>query len=64
MRDVSINDWAEYLLWAEKNMKDLEDKLLHKKYNVEELRFHATCIKESVDKCVTWAEQEVAKQTK
>ena len=25
----SINDWSEYLIWAEKNFKELEDKLLH-----------------------------------
>lgn len=58
----SINDWSEYLLWAEKNMKDLEDKLLHKNYDMDEIRFHAACIKESIDKSVLWAEQQVAKQ--
>jgi len=59
----SINDWAEYMLWAEKNMKDLEKKLLHKDYDMEQLRFHATCIKESVDKSILWAQQQVdAKQ--
>ena len=26
------NDWAEYLIWVEKNLKDLEDMLLHKQY--------------------------------
>jgi hypothetical protein len=25
----SINDWSEHLLWAEKNFKELEYKLLH-----------------------------------
>ena len=60
----SINDWAEYLIWAEKNLKDLEDKLLHKDYDMEQLRFHAACIKESVDNSVRWAEQQVAKQAK
>lgn len=59
----SINDWSEFLLWAEKNLKDLEDKLLHKDYDMEQLRFHAACIKESVDKSVLWAQQQVdAKQ--
>lgn len=52
----SINDWAEYLLWAEKNLKELEKKVLHKKYDMDEIRFHAACIKESVDKTVLWAE--------
>ena len=56
MKSPSINDWSEYLLWAEKNLKDLEKKLLHKDYDLEQLRFHAACIKESVDKSVQWAE--------
>ena len=52
----SINDWAEYLLWAEKNLKELEKKILHKNYDMDEIRFHVACIKESVDKTVLWAE--------
>jgi hypothetical protein len=59
----SINDWSEYLIWAEKNLKDLEDKLLHKQYDMESLRFHAACIKDSVDKSVAWVEQQLAQQT-
>lgn len=59
----SINDWSEYLIWAEKNLKDLEDKLLHKQYDMEYLRFHAACIKDSVDKSVAWVEQQLAQQT-
>lgn len=58
----SINDWAEYLIWAEKNLKDLEKMILHKDYDIEQLRFHAASIKESVDKSVLWVEQQLAKQ--
>lgn len=55
----SINDWSEFLLWAEKNLKDLEKKILHKNYDMDEIRFHAACIKESVDKSVLWVEQQI-----
>lgn len=58
----SINDWAEYLIWAEKNLKDLEKMVLHKDYDIEQIRFYAACIKESVDKSVLWVEQQLAKQ--
>ncbi len=52
----SINDWSEFLLWAEKNLKDMEKKILHNTYDMDEIRFHAACIKESIDKTVLWAE--------
>lgn len=58
----SINDWSEYLIWAEKHLKDLEKKLLHKEYDLEQMRSHAERIKWAVDKSVEWAEQQVAKQ--
>ena len=60
----TINDWSEFLIWAEKNLKDLENKLLHNNYDMEQLRFHATCIKESVDRSVLWAEQQVNAEQK
>ena len=53
----SINDWAEYLLWAEKNMKDLEKKILNKTWeNMEELQKHASAIKSSIDQTLIWAD--------
>ena len=54
MRQPSINDWAEYMLWAEKNLKDLEKKLLHKEFDVEKIHFHVTAIKDSLDKTIEW----------
>lgn len=28
-----FDDWASYMIWAEKNMKDLDDALLHEDYS-------------------------------
>ena len=50
----SINDWSEYLLWAEKNLKDLEKKLLHRDYNLEQIQDHVTAINHSLAKTVEW----------
>ena len=50
----SINDWAEYMLWAEKNMKDLENKLLHKDYDLEKIQAHVAAINHSLAKTVEW----------
>lgn len=50
----SINDWAEYMLWAEKNLKDLEKRLLHKDYNIEEIAKHVTSINHALAKTVDW----------
>lgn len=58
----SINDWSEYLLWAEKNMKELENMLLHKDYDLEKMQYKAAAIKHSVDKCLIWVDEERAKQ--
>ena len=60
----SINDWSEYLLWAEKNMKDLEHMLLHKDYDLEKMQYKAAAIKQSLDKCLIWVDEERAKQAK
>ena len=51
---VSINDWAEYLLWAEKNLKDLEQMVLCKNYDTEKIHFHITAVKDSLDKTLEW----------
>ena len=50
----SINDWAEYLIWAEKNLKDLEDMLLHQRYDIEEIAKHVTAINHALAKTVDW----------
>ena len=48
----SINDWSEYLLWAEKNFKDLENKLLHTNY--EGWQENIAAIKHSLDQTSEW----------
>ena len=48
----SINDWSEYLLWAEKNFKDLEYQLLHSQYNTWEENIAA--IKHALDQTSEW----------
>lgn len=50
----SINDWAEYLIWAEKNLKDLEDMLLHQRYDMEEIRGHVTAINHALAQTLDW----------
>ena len=50
----SINDWSEYLLWAEKNMKDLEKKLLHRNYDLEQIQNHVAAINHSLARTVEW----------
>lgn len=57
----SINDWAEHLIWAEKNLKDLENKLLHKEYDMQQLTNHVDAIKHSLEQTLVWARN--AKQT-
>lgn len=48
----SINDWSEYLIWAEKNFKELEDKLLHNKLDGWEENIAA--IQYSMGKTAQW----------
>lgn len=50
----SINDWSEYLLWAEKNLKDLENKLLHKNYDMDEIRGYVTAINHALAQTLDW----------
>lgn len=50
----SINDWSEYLLWAEKNLNDLEKKLLHKQYDMDEIRGHVTAINHALAQTLDW----------
>jgi len=48
----SINDWSEYLIWAEKNFKELEDKLLHQRLDGWEENINA--IQHSLFKTAEW----------
>jgi hypothetical protein len=48
----SIKDWSEYLLWAEKNFKDLEKKLLHNTLDGWEQNIAA--IRHSLDQTTEW----------
>ena len=54
MKSPSINDWSEYLLWAEKNLKDLEKKLLHKEYDLDEINGHVTAINHALAQTLDW----------
>lgn len=58
----SINDWSEYLIWAEKNLKDLEDMLLHQQYDMDQIEAKARAIDLAIAQTVTWARN--AKQAK
>jgi hypothetical protein len=51
----SINDWSEYLIWAEKNMKELEYGLLHKKY--DSANKNVVAIVDSLVKVLLWIEE-------
>jgi hypothetical protein len=48
----SINDWSEHLLWAEKNFKELEDKLLHRQFDGWEKNINA--IHHAMDQTADW----------
>ena len=50
----SINDWSEFLIWAERNLKELEDKLLHQNYDLEKIQGHVIAINHSLAKTVEW----------
>jgi hypothetical protein len=50
----TLNDWAQHVMWAEKNLKDLEDKLLHKKFEGAEK--HVSAINSSLAKVIEWIE--------
>lgn len=51
----SINDWAEYLIWAEQNLKRIEDMLLHKDYDLEQLSARVTAINHALAQTLEWA---------
>lgn len=55
MKLPSINDWAEYMLWAEKNFKELEYGLLHKKY--DKIEQNIVAINEAMLKVYDWVEE-------
>lgn len=61
MNKPSINDWAEYLIWAEKNLKDLEKMILHKEYDIEKINGHISAINHALAKTQNWVVD--AKQT-
>ena len=50
-----LHDWSSYLLQVEKNLRQLNDKLLHKNYvGIEE---HIQAIKDRLDKTLAWVEE-------
>lgn len=58
---TSINDWSEYLIWAEKNLKDLEKMILHKDYNLDKINACVSAINHAVAQTQDWVVD--AKQT-
>lgn len=53
-KQPSINDWAEYMIWAEKNLKDLENKLLHQDYDLKKINGHILAINNALAKTLDW----------
>ena len=58
----SIKDWAEYLIWAEENMKRIEDMLLHKDYDLDQLNARVAAVNHSLAQTLEWVAN--AKQAK
>lgn len=50
-----LHDWSAYLIQVEKNLRQLNDKLLHKNYvGLEE---HVQEIKDRLDKTLSWVKE-------
>ncbi len=50
-----LHDWSAYLIQVEKNLRQLNDKLLHKNYvGLEE---HVQEIKDRLDKTLAWVKE-------
>jgi hypothetical protein len=46
-----LHDWSAYLLTVDKELRHINDKLLHKNYDVLP---HIVQIKEALDKTLVW----------
>lgn len=51
----SINDWSEYLIWAEENLKRIENMLLHKEYDLDQLNARVSAINLALAQTLDWA---------
>ena len=51
----SINDWSEYLIWVEENLKRIEDMLLHKDYDLDQLNARVAAINHALAQTLNWA---------
>lgn len=50
-----LHDWSSHLIQVEQNLRQLNDKLLHKRYaGIEE---HVQTIKDRLDKTLAWVEE-------
>ena len=50
-----LKDWSSYLIQVEQNLRQLNDKLLHKNYvGIEE---HVQEIKDRLDKMLAWVKE-------
>lgn len=49
---TELDDWAHHLMWAEKNIKDINYKLLHQKY--DELENNIKNVEHALQKVQDW----------
>lgn len=50
-----LDDWAQYVMWAEKNLKEIDYKLLHKKYDGIEV--NAKNVEHALAKIQEWVQR-------
>lgn len=52
---TELDDWAQYVMWAEKNLKEIDDKLLHRKYDGIEV--NAKNVEHALAKIQEWVQR-------
>ena len=55
MQRNELHDWSAYLLTVDKELRQINDKLLHKNYDVLP---HIVQIKEALDKTLVWVSEQ------
>ena len=55
MQKNELHDWSAYLLIVDKQLRQLNDKLLHKNYDVLS---HVVEIKEALDNTLVWVSEQ------
>lgn len=49
---MELFDWSTYLMQAQRELKEIEDKLLHKNYN--DIDEHISAINKALDSTMAW----------